>query len=445
MKLIYTLNFKDSSIENNDAVDKCDLNLLNNRTKFTDMNDDCKLMIFENFDLNSLLNIVEANPAFSLFAAYVFKRKFASKEIKIRQPLKTFRNVKMIDDTIEICNLGLTTKLFKYFGQHILRLRIDYETNETHDAREIIALANKYCSELTEFHLRSPVPEVLDDVEKSFENVKTLSLSGMYTKLASKSMNLTDIFPKLQNLSLEHMQVEITDSVLQHFPNLEHFRVSMGTTDCFYNRHIQPFIQMHPTIRSLTLTLASMELVKFASENLPNLENLNLDFLKEYPRMSEQFQFNSVRSLRLEASHNLIARLATFKHLQELDLILHTVISDQWIEFVKKHSNLRKLTINDYGMSQLQLSKLTGKLPDLVEASFKLEFDVTTETVIRFMEENVNLKRFHFSAFYQPQLAKMRFDTFETGIMENWNMTKTVTGNKASVTVIRKAPEQHQL
>lgn len=170
---------------------------------------------------------------------------------------------------IELYNLNVTEKVFKHFGAHIVGLEV------VGWQKEVVAMANRHCTSLMEFHLYSCEKDAFDGATTPFLSVEKVFLGGGSSVKFSGALPFNELFPKLRFLSLDPIQLANVQNTSMKCSNLKHLHLPYQSP---FNRaddeKLNSLIRMNPTIRFLSNNFVSILVLKTASEHLPNLESL---------------------------------------------------------------------------------------------------------------------------------------------------------------------------
>lgn len=352
---------------------------------FSGMNDDCKMLILEELDFFSFLNMSEANHVSSVLFADVYRRKFGQTLIEVRERflIDGFVGTES-NDVIHIEDFDLAAKVILRFGPLITKLKISYWTNTNGQITNILKLANQHCTEVRELQLRTVENDVLNELKQPFANVDVALFRGILGKPFNKSLN--ELFPNVRNLSVIHMDAIGRENILQKFSHLEHLSVSTVKTIGINESDVQEMIKLNPQIRSLSHYYSTLGFLKFISENMPDLSDLVILWTHFSSEMQYDVHFKSVKRLNVTTESDDLPQSLTVDQLQELSVDWrYGPSSDSWISFITRHSNLTKLII-EQEINDQQLSRLIGKLPNLIEASFLLSEDTSPVTMGNFVE-----------------------------------------------------------
>lgn len=399
------------------------LSCSNNRTNFLELNDDCKLLILEELDIASLIEMAEINQNIGSLSADVYRRKFSHKGIEIREPFWLDDSISENENgMIQLRDMDIITRVFRLFGQSIVKLKIQFWKNHLEQVRQTIALASQYCDSLIHFELKSFDEDVLKNVTKPFVKVETVSFDGQFSRLASDTLSLNEMFPNMRNLLLQRAHIDDKKSVILSFPHLRHLQLDFLELYAFTNEQILNLTRLNPHIRSVNLQKVSMTFIKLLSESLPNLESLELVDITNWP-FSEDIHFQSIDRLRIASGYSRFATSVTIDRLQEIVLDWCS-FPDGWMQFIQKHPTLTEISIFGDEMSDTDLSSLIGNVPNLVEAGFTVKQNFTPSTIIRFVKSSTNLKRLILS--FHKVLDNSTFEKIEKGIKDEWTVTNAL-------------------
>lgn len=394
------------------------------KMKLADVNTDCKFLILEQMDFLGVINMAETTKEFLHLATDVYKRKFANKQVVIRNPyLGCNVNTLRSEGSIEIGYFQAIHKLFQHFGSMITKLKIEYFSGSNGLARQAVALANQFSDALKELEIQSFDEDLLNDVRWPFRNVETLSFNGFMGKFANGKLQLNQMFPNVQNLSVKHVRAINRENIVLPFPQLKHFEASLVVTQGINETDIKRMIELNPQLHSLTLLYCSMNLLQFVSEKLRNLEQLDVAWIiTETSDVDNVINFKNVKILNMKSAHEMFLRKVTFDQLQELNVDIFSKSENMWISFIRKQSNLRKLSIERPFLDSY-IIKLAENAPNLTEVSFKVESNVTSERISQFIEKNSQLKKIQLELVSSDSLSDELFSDLHKRFKNEWKIS----------------------
>lgn len=405
------------------------------------MNDHCLLKIFEHLDASSLYSVAQANTRLQWLATDVYRRKFGSKEHRIiKQTRKPKKYIYNRFGRIEIDEFKVISQLCNQFGHVISKVSIHTSGNSKSikkNLKNIVKVINDSSMGLKELTLSCQESKYflsrliiskdnpLEYVSKSFNHVENLNIDGDYKTLRSKTLAFHEIFPNLKRLYMKDVEIEYQESIAVAFRHLEHLKVNPVEDES-----IKILIEMNPQIRKLSISPISMNFLHFLSINLKNLAYLNLN-LKSYqqPDYASNIYFEMIQHLTISSDRSDFARHVHFHQLQELNLLVknRNILSQNWIEFIERNNNLKKLHI-EWIITDNMFKSLTAIVPHLIESYFYLMLRIDTNTIINFFKNNPQLKRLKiiFRKEYPDRIQDVY--SLQLRIEKNWTFSETDFG-----------------
>lgn len=198
--------------------------------KIVDINDFCLINIFERLDLQSLLNIADANARLRPAAIDVYKRKFGTKLVKLNwcdiEP--HMKPLRQLDSIIRILDFKTCLRYLRCFGPIIDELSIHYVDSESKRHDHVHQYLNDYCIEtLARISFENMDNIAIDQFQKVFTNIK--SVTFMSCELGENWPLFAKSFPNLRRLSLKSYDEQGCSMVYRFiekpFPNLKHLLV----------------------------------------------------------------------------------------------------------------------------------------------------------------------------------------------------------------------------
>lgn len=404
---------------------------LNNDTKWTDLNADCQLLILEELDFPSLLNMAEVSDALAVMTADVFRRKFAMEAIELQPEykLKTVYEERK-PKSIEIMDLDEFFKALKYFGPHVTKLIINFSELPRDDGFRIIKnIINSTTDSLTQLHLKNCKENYLINVRSPFSGTKDVLFSGNFEKLASDVLDLNELFPNMRKLTLINNEVIDKTCIDRVFPHLEDFEVVFMNKMGILESDVIQMLQKNPQIRRFATERATMRFFRALNEHLPDLEELKFtNMFWDYDLQGDAVVFKNVKKLSVKGLSDETPDLHVFPSLVELQIDSFTDFSSQWADFVLKHLNLEKLYITSGVMRNTHLTKLIGKLTQLTDVSLICGQKIQATTIVDFVKPRDKLQELRLNVFPSPKFSKDMQKTITNGLKEHWNFRKFAYG-----------------
>lgn len=196
----------------------------------------------------------------------------------------------------------------------------------------------------------------------------------------------------------------------------------------FSEDDIKNMIEKNPQLQSLSLYYTTLNFLQFLSQHLHNLEYLELPYIITHSSYEGNINFNSVKRLKVGATSDYFAQNATFEQLQELELDSAPDVSSVWIEFIERITNLTKSNIVEGEICNEELAMLTERVPNLNDASFILAPDIEAETIVAFLQRNINLNRVNLICYPSEGLVEFKFNILQNAIENDWKISKTMFG-----------------
>lgn len=376
-----------------------------NKPALSDINYDCMLMILEKLDLISLLSVASVNKAYSSDAATVFRNKFSNLRFLIETPRSNddpfqadFQQIRIHDDEVAVL-------LLKRFGSEILNLEINYRSvDKTHEVEKFVGLVNQYCPNLIDFTVFSRSLLTFKEVKKPFTNVVASKLVAGNIRIQSDQFTLTKMFPNLHKIIL-FVNGKMDDQVTSlQFPHLESLEL-IGEVDV-------EMINSNRQIRSLVLNSVKSSYIKYLSENMPNLESLNVKAI--FVDYAGDIHFRNIKSFRMIMALQGQLGKITYENLEEYECCTDYL---DCYSTIRDNPNLKKLrfsTMNSIRDEQLAL--ITRLLPKLEDVDFLCAW-VTLDAVIRFLEENKFLTKLHLDVHL---IENLNINELKTRTQDKW-------------------------
>lgn len=186
----------------------------------------------------------------------------------------------------------------------------------------------------------------LKNIQHPFKNIEVVSFDGKFNKFGSETLHLNELFPNLRALSLENILVVNKTSIDLEFPHLKYLCIIFGSPKGLTESDIKPMLIKNPQIRSITTGRTSMRFLQFISQNLSNIEVLELPHLSwDYYNDGVELIFQNVKRLSVKVKTDQAPDLLEFTQLAELELNCFPEFSMQCLDYILKFPNLIKLDI----------------------------------------------------------------------------------------------------
>lgn len=387
--------------------------------QLSDINIKCQLQIMDKLDLNGLLNVAQTSAHFETLAADIFRRKHAKKTVEIFGPLKKEAANPIEESSVDVRieNYQTVLKFIRVFGPLIQKLTISYPNIELHERKEIHELVDKYCSDtLLTIFLNSCDQNALQNLKKPFKMVEEVIITGELETSQHSTVKLNEIFPSLRRLSLNYIETLDTDIVDVEFPHLNHFSVTF-TFLMDIKIGVEKLFKKNRHLKNLTLSYCnSFDYLKMASEYLPKLEGLWLDWENEKDEYEgSRIEFAGLKKLRINWGRYTFWEIATPDQLEELEI---ECSAEECVKFAVENRRLKKLSIVQPSLNDNDIAEIADKLPDLVDVFIFTDTEVSTNNIIKFIEGSENLRRLNLQL---P--SETAFDEIKNHFKEGWKFT----------------------
>lgn len=346
-------------------------------------------------NFHELLKMAQTNKHFSVLADNIFKRKFTGKSIKIVGPFLKDTNTGLheSDDEIIFENYSLAVTALRKFGHRIKHLNINYQHISNDQRHEISTLiAEQSSNSLISITLQKLNENVLQNFRKPFKSVENLTVTGEL-KMSGDSLKLNELFPAIRRFNLKDVNVFDVDVLDVEFPKLEHLTVEIPILSDM-TEAIEKLEKRNPHIKELNMYYCtSFDYLKMASENLPNLESLqvNLEILgDEYN--GTKIHFPNVKKLATNWGEYDFTKIFLFEELSELDISCEAC---EGAKFAAQSKHLNHLHIAQHSLKDTEILELNEKLPNLSELSIDNMTNVRDRTIFELVDGNKKLKKFH--------------------------------------------------
>lgn len=374
-----------------------------------------------------MLKAAELSKDFHSVASDVYRVKFGKKLVEV---LDTFwidgAPIRIIDGMIQIADLDIATKLFQTFGSLVTALKINFDSNNGNRIMNAVQLANRYASALQNMEMKMWQDSSLDEVQMPFETVENVTLNGIFDS-SNQKLQLNEMFPKMRILSLKRAEMLDYSYLVHVYPHLEDVTVSFSTMNESNEMDIMQMVGLNPQIQTISLEYCSMRFLKFLSENMANLRQLSLKyFITANAETLEHISLKSVEYLSVINPLSNLPRNFMVERLQQLELAYTSDVQDMWLDFIKRHASLSKLSIANKRIRGEQLSTLAEYAPGLVEASICIASDLDAATIIHYLGGCSKLKTLALTC--GETLSSAKLDVLSNRLEGEWKITNTSCG-----------------
>lgn len=373
------------------------------------------LDILNDFSFDELINYADTDKNFQNLISWIFstrKYKLNEKEIKLMDHRSVNSSTQFYENSVYILHATTAMKILRNFGHlitNLIVLPLYYKYSEYLEpgSKIINGYINKYCSKsLKNLTLVNFKQNATMEWFKPFEQVETVFFQvGI---LDTKSLDLNKIFPKIRRLEFQGVIVTDQRFIEQHFAYLHEIIIDINLARLnrdLWESNIKKFIQLNPQLRKLQLrTFGERELFTLLSQQ--NLESLGLevqpsDFFSQ-PGNDSLAHFPHVKKLTLIFSLYQEYRIEhlpfDFENIEELTMNwFHDFsLTREWIDFVIKHKNIRKLTLQTSQPRDNHWAMMLNQLPHLNELHTKLS--IPSAGILNFIQNSDNVTKYVFYA-----------------------------------------------
>lgn len=398
-----------------------------NDIKLIDLNVDVLLLIFDELDLESVINMVEANSEFTSLGITRYQRMYGNK-VKL---LNGFQNDEKFLEyvsyymprptpTLNMFDSELILKLFKYLAPAIQDVEFSAGKNGMNQSNTIGQYINKYGSKyITKLDLYPVDDNTFEQFTVPFEHVNELfiKMTPYLREFKLPVMAFNQLFPNVRKLYLILQSTTANYSFFDcELPQFDELKISISNDVSQATDIIERLLSKNQQIRIIISLDFSKDLIKMVHTFLPNIECLMLD---SFDTENDTFHFDHVKTFRVNrASSDSIGKIS-FSHLESINIRCETRDINNWIDFFNRHPNVSRLTLrNDY--HDIPLLQLTAGLHNLTDVVLDCD-NITVKEVTQFIESHEKLRRFEYTIFF----FKTEYETTLRNRFENeWNITR---------------------
>lgn len=262
------------------------------------------------------------------------------------------------------------------------------------------SISSKCVDSLRELHLMNCHGWVLNGMTKSFRRVKHTTFStrpnGNF-RIGHDTLRMNKMFPNVARLAIKANNIADLDFVGDKFEWLRSLTLVLPESDYYFGiDKIERLFQTTPSINKLTLHHSSLELLQIVSENLHNLNVLQLfDFSNDF-YAGQPIEFKHVHSLAIKStrSNSKIPETLVFRQLHTFSLSLTFGFTDQWTQIFchQMEKSIEFIEIESHQFTSKQIVNLAKMLPNVKIASIHSEKKIPIAATIGFMQGNKQMR-----------------------------------------------------
>lgn len=368
--------------------------------KIVDLNSNVLYLIFSQLDLEDLLSTVEAMPDFHHLVHEIFRRKYSTYGLQLKNPpYASGQKLSVVvpsEKRFDVCGISdFDLRVIRVFGYIFKKIKVDYLLHPRWET--LTKFLNKYCSdtvkrlELTLIDQRN-----FNHLTATFKEVEEISCS-IFSRSLNLKQPLNELFPKLRRLELE--LYTNSDYSLFHceLPNLEHLKATL--TQSWRkpeSDQIESLMQKNPNIRSIEIVGYAFpsNYIEKINQLLPNIENLTMTSVSI---STDLVRFMNVKKFKIEQiSRDSIGKLL-LPNLKSIQFIYDSNYFEEWQQFFQKHSNITHLQLEQESYGNVPVNQLFNNLPNLIDVNFVCVDGISVENIDRFIKNLSNLEKLQFS------------------------------------------------
>lgn len=305
--------------------------------KITDVDDDCLVKIFDHLDLHSLFHVAVANEWLRPAAGVVYKRKFGTKEVFIKNNrYSTASSWVQYNFGRQITVIGLKTCLqyLRCLGSSICNVNICYSDWNKKQCQYVHQYTNEYCAECLvniEFWDK-PNRNPIKHFEKPFVNIRTVNVHN--SCLGDQFPSFQQWFPNMRSLKL--LEVRTLRGIGMSFQHLENLCIDVNTYGELGNTMMKAnrLLRWNPQLHSLVIHVNS-------AQNIGMI--VLLDIIKANPEIRNLKMIHNFYWNFTDVNTTNIQRLMReHPSLVELDLISFRISPGDAILLVRQLNSLKQ-------------------------------------------------------------------------------------------------------
>lgn len=423
------------------------------KTQFTDLDFDCLFLIFEHLKFIELLNLAKTSDLLSTVAATAFRSKYSRFQIVVRDEFdfpkkkssellnvanetigrvfqrfgiirkeeKKSNHIEISGNDLIIDDYDTILNVFTHFGCVIKRLKFMTSVAFKYSKEEFLGnLFSEYISDsLITIDFEKSNDRLLKHFTKPLVNVKTVRFRETFFHRAPESLPLNELFPAIQGLAMVQLGGKWQNYFNCHMPNLKEMFIKGIQQSFIYTAtdSLTNVIRQNPQIRDIRLYDVDSDFVHNVNSFLPNLKTLKLT---KFELQNGNIQFDNVTELRV-GFYSSTANLH-FPNLKFIDIQYHPKRFVEWLEFLREHTKLRRLSLELYEMNDSQFQQFTANLNDVVEMTIiQVKHDVlhqfeglSTNAIVEFLRTHEKVRHLKIqnncSKQYKAELERLKHE-----------------------------------
>lgn len=409
-----------------------------------DVNNDCLRAIFNHLNLIDLLNVADTSKRLKQIAEMEFERKYKTNQVHFAHVRPNpNRCVTVNGYRIVIGDLKTCLQLLRCFGHIVNEIELNFGNIEAKFSAEIERCLAEFCSQsllfLSMFDNKSG-HLIFDAVEKSFMKIISLHLENCH--IGAKT-SLTKLFPNMTNLYLHSNFYENPAILQENFPFLFIF-----STENLNESNIREILRLNPQLEKLYIhSNYSPELIRYANENLPKLEDLHLFDLPDGFLCDnlDVIHLNNIKNFTLDTNNSYFAPAMnlvldslpfSFGKLKKL-CVVNLTLNPKTLHSLAKINDLEILKLKkwkDEGSFVEKLLQLANLLATVEELDLGYCGRIDVEWIVWFLRQSKSIVKFTL-----PTSGEIK-NEIDMKMGREWNVEQhykfaVITSSKRSLTL----------
>lgn len=396
------------------------------KANLDNMNFDCQEMILEQMSIFEVATMLDVNTNLKYVAEGVMRRKLTNKKVIFSSTYYNHTKHPNPSDydyysVIEFKHLPTIAKILRHFGHLISRLYIsNHMSLPKMLAKRLYQLVNTHCADtLIELTVRNQNKEFFVELEKPFKNVERLAFEDYYYDLNKSKFRFGALFPNLKILNLKLAMIYKLNLSEEHVPHLEEL---IGS--CEGNHEILSLKQVllkNPQIKRLKLSSLRSELLKFISDHMPNLDELDMGHSNTNDIDQFSYSFNNLKKFNAGGYYFNFPTQIHFGQLQDLQIFLAKENNHKLIQLILDNKDTLKRAMILTSLSNTDILQLINGNLSLIDIQFSCDDAVLIENVFQLIESSEHLMKLHIS-FDGEQLKGTAFGLLNERFGNEWTV-----------------------
>lgn len=342
--------------------------LINNKIKLTKTNENVLFHIVKDFTLKDFMKLVESKKIISSTILQLLRRKYKTYHIEIlKTKTETSELVRDIapEKLIVINDLYTATEIIKHIGPVINRIEVRNKYILKNESMIVNQFIDRYCAKsLIHLDLDSIKINTFETFTSPFNKLEELAFSVDVEKVRVGTLPLNDLFPNLKRLHMKFHSYIDFKFINYAFSKLEHLDLYASDIAWEQKRQIEAFVAKNLHVRSLEFSVADDYYIKDINEIFPHLENFTI---QSFDVGNAIIRFDNVKHFTLKTPFAPSIAKLSFPHLESLTFKYASTLFNEWMGFMRKHSNITHLDLTEfYKGTDVPLIELTAQLPELI-------------------------------------------------------------------------------